>query len=105
MRKEYGKISILIFSAMALAWSFCGCAYLRNQNAPQASAAISDQCTTATLQMGAIGEFSFVCSHARRKDGTTTGSVQIHGSKDTIGMLGSGIIGAAIGYITGGAGN
>lgn len=76
----------------------CATPYSSNET-PKASASISDTCTSASLSMGAVGEFTLIATHAKTEDGTTTGSVQIEGKKDTLNSLGTGLFGVALGWI------
>lgn len=69
---------------------------------PHASAAISDTGTSATLDMGAVGEFTFVSSWGKTADGSTTGTVQIVGKKDTMNNFLAGAIGLIGGLAMGG---
>lgn len=68
---------------------------------PKASASISDAATSATLEMGALGEFTFVCSHCHLADGSTTGTVEIHHTKTTENNFLVGALGALSGFIAG----
>lgn len=88
--------------AIAISGLFFGCATPYGSSAtPHASAAISNDVTSATLNMGAIGEFTFVASHSHSTDGASTGTVTITGTKNTMNTLGSGAIGALGGLIAG----
>lgn len=101
---SYGKRALIIVCVLLAVGWVCGCATPYSSSAtPKASASISDTATSASLELGAVGEFTFICTHSKTTDGATTGTVHIVGSKNTVGMLGSGIIGAAVGLVTGGA--
>lgn len=104
MNTERGRMALMIFAALALAGWLCGCAYIQNPATPHASAAISDDVTSASLTLGSVGEFTFVATHSRTADGTTTGTVAIKHEKETLNALGTGVIGLLTGLLAGGAG-
>lgn len=88
------RYAIALLAVVILA----GCATPYSSNVtPSASADISDNGTSATLHMGAMGEFTLVATHSRTLDGVTTGSVVIEGRKATLGNIASGLIGLAAG--------
>lgn len=92
---------LLLAIALAGAYLLTGCAYVGNAESPHATASISDTCTSATLGMGAIGEFTLIATHARLADGGTTGTVVIVGKKDTMNNVLTGAISAAAGLLVG----
>lgn len=77
------------------------CAYSSTAT-PHATAAISDKCTTATVSIGAFGEFRLVATHSRAQDGATTGTVVIEGTKATLGQAVAAGAGLASGLLIGG---
>lgn len=97
---NYGKKAIAILAIMAMAWWLTGCTYM-NKEVPHASAAISDDVTSASLQLGAVGEFTFIVTHCRTLDGPTTGTVAITHTKTTENNFLVGVLSAIGGFIAG----
>lgn len=67
---------------------------------PEVTTAISDQCSSTSLKMGPLGEFSVITTWAKTQDGITTGSTTISGSKDTLNNVSTGLIGLLIGLLS-----
>lgn len=99
---EPGKRSVIILAILLAVW-VCSCSYLQNPTTPRIGAEISDQVTSATVQLEAVGECDFVASHCHLPDGSTTGTVTVKITKNTANNFLVGALSALGGWILHGA--